>query len=254
MIIYLSLIAVFFSSLVYGIIGFADALILIPIITPIIGIKDSVILVNLWGTITSTVNFIKYRSLLDRGYFLRFLTLGVPATILGTFLIIDLQFEWIELIFGIFVFVYASIKISKYFFQETPVINSRDLYRNSNLVIFGGFSYGMLSGLISAAGPLNVALLEHTGHYKENFIGNFAAVSSVLSFSRVPFYFIGNIFPYELIYVFLIGIPIIYIATRLGHKITPKISLTVFQIIIFCFLLIMSLKSIVLSLIGLISI
>ena len=251
MIIYLSLIAVFFSSLVYGIIGFADALILIPIITPIIGIKDSVILVNIWGTITSTVNFIKYRTLLDRNYFVKFLSLGVPATILGTFLIIDLQFEWIELIFGIFLFVYASIKIFKYFFQDLSIINSRDLNNSSNLVIFGGFSYGILSGLISAAGPLNVALLEHTGHYKENFIENFAAVGSVLSFSRIPFYFIGNIFPYELVYVLLLGIPIIYIATRLGHRITPKISLKIFQIIIFCFLLIMSLKSIVESLIGL---
>ena len=251
MIIYLSLIAVFFSSLVYGIIGFADALILIPIITPIIGIKDSVILVNIWGTITSTVNFIKYRTLLDRNYFVKFLSLGVPATILGTFLIIDLQFEWIELIFGIFLFVYASIKIFKYFFQDLSIINSRDLNNSSNLVIFGGFSYGILSGLISAAGPLNVALLEHTGHYKENFIENFAAVGSVLSFSRIPFYFIGNIFPYELVYVLLLGIPIIYIATRLGHRLTPKISLKIFQIIIFCFLLIMSLKSIVVSLIGL---
>jgi uncharacterized protein len=253
MFIYLSLIAVFFSSLVYGIIGFADALILIPIITPIIGIKDSVILVNLWGTITSTVNFIKYRHLLDKSYFLRFLSLGVPATILGTFLIIDLQFEWIELIFGLFVFVYASIKLAKYFFRVTSALDSRDLNNKSNLIIFGGFSYGILSGLISAAGPLNVALLEHTGHYKENFIENFAAVGSVLSFSRIPFYFIGNIFPYELVLVLLLGIPIIYIATRLGHKITPKISSTLFQITIFCFLLIMSLKSILLSLIGLFS-
>jgi uncharacterized protein len=251
MIIYLSLIAVFFSSLVYGMIGFGDALILIPIITPLIGIKNSIILANLWGTITSTVNFIKYRRLLDRNYFVRFLSLGIPATVLGTFLMIDLKFEWIELIFGIFVFVYASIKISKFFFRATPTINSRDLNNKSNLIIFGGFSYGILSGLISAAGPLNVAFLEHTGHYKENFIENFAAVGSVLSFSRIPFYFIGNIFPYELAFVLLLGIPIIYIATRLGHEITPKISLALFQIIIFCFLLVMSLKSIMLSLIGL---
>jgi len=126
MIVYLSLIAVFFSSLVYGIIGFADALILIPIITPIVGIKSSVILVNLWGTITSTVNFIKYRSLLDKSYFLSFLSLGIPANILGTLLIIDLQFEWIELIFGLFVFTYSTLKISKYFSKSRFIIIPRE--------------------------------------------------------------------------------------------------------------------------------
>ena len=61
MIVYLSLIAIFFSSMVYGIIGFGDALILIPIITPIIGIKNAVILVNLWGILTAFLNFVRYR-------------------------------------------------------------------------------------------------------------------------------------------------------------------------------------------------
>ncbi len=84
MIIYISLVAIFFSSMVYGIIGFGDALILIPIITPIIGIRNAVILVNIWGTFPALLNFIKYRRFLDRGYFFRFLSLGIPATIFGT--------------------------------------------------------------------------------------------------------------------------------------------------------------------------
>lgn len=238
--------------MVYGIIGFADALILIPIITPIIGIKNSVILVNLLGTVNSTVNFIKYRSLLDKSYFYRFLSFGIPATILGTFLIIELQIEWIELIFGIFVLVYSSIKIFKYFHKSKEELIERELSSESSLIIIGGGAYGLLSGLISAAGPLNVALLEYTGHYKENFIENFGAVGSILSFARIPFYFLGDIFPYELLLVFLLAIPIIFIATRLGHKITPKIPLKMFQIIIFCFLVIMSLKSIIFSVYGLV--
>ena len=45
MIEYFALIAIFFSSFVYGIIGFGDALVLLPIITPIIGVKNGVILV-----------------------------------------------------------------------------------------------------------------------------------------------------------------------------------------------------------------
>ena len=249
--IYLILIPIFFSSMVYGIIGFADALILIPIITPIIGIKSSVILVNLLGTVNSTVNFIKYRALLDKSYFYRFLSLGVPATIFGTFLIIELQIEWIELIFGIFVLIYSSIKIAKYFSKSNQDLLQRQFKYESSLIIIGGGAYGLLSGLISAAGPLNVSLLEYTGHYKESFIENFGAVGSILSFARIPFYFVGNIFPYELLFLFLLAIPIIFIATRLGHKITPKIPLRLFQIIIFCFLIIMSLKSIIFSIYGL---
>ena len=113
MIIYLSLIAIFFSSMVYGIIGFGDALILIPIITPIIGIKNAVILVNLWGILTSFLNFVKHRKLLDKGYFIRFLSLGIPATIFGTFLLIEIRLEWTDLILGGFITSYSILKLTR---------------------------------------------------------------------------------------------------------------------------------------------
>jgi len=239
--------------MVYGIIGFGDALVLIPIISPIIGIKNAVILVNIWGTFPALLNFIKYRELLDKGYFFRFLSLGIPATILGTYLIISIRTEWIELFLGSFILIYSSLKLIKYFKNLDTMKVENQLNTTSPLIYFGGFSYGLLTGLISAAGPINVALLEKTGHYRESFIENFGAIGTILSFSRIPFYFIGNIFPYELILVFLLAFPIIFTGTKLGQKITPKISVKKFQIVVFLFLLVISLKSIILSGISLIN-
>ncbi len=252
MIIYLSLIAIFFSSMTYGIIGFGDALVLIPIITPIIGIKNAVILVNIWGTFPALLNFIKYRAFLDKGYFFRFLSLGIPATILATYLIINIKTEWIELFLGTFILIYSSLKLIKYFKNLDNMKIENQLNTTSPLIYFGGFSYGLLTGLISAAGPINVALLEKTGHYRESFIENFAAIGTILSISRIPFYFISDIFPYELILVLFLAFPIIFIGTKFGQQITPKISIKKFQIIVFLFLLVISLKSIILSTISLI--
>ncbi|MCJ7647540.1 MAG: sulfite exporter TauE/SafE family protein [Candidatus Lokiarchaeota archaeon] len=238
--------------MVYGVIGFGDALILIPIITPIIGFKNAVILLNLWGILTALLNFIKYRELLDKSYYIRFLSLGIPATIFGTFLLIDIQLEWIELIFGIFIFGYSTLKLIQYFKKSNEVKLMRHLNTTSPLIIAGGFTYGFLTALISAAGPLNVAMLEKTGHYRENFVGNFAAIGFTLSMARVPLYFITNVFPYELAILFLLGFPVILLGTKLGQKLTPKIPIKTFQIIIFCFLIVISLKSIITSVIGLV--
>ena len=251
MIIYLSLIAIFFSSMVYGLIGFGDALILIPLITPMIGIKNAVILVNLWGILTALLNFIKYRELLDKGYFMRFLSLGIPATIFGTFLFIEIRLEWIELILGFFILGYSTIKLNQYLIKKKEIDFEKRLNSTSPLIIAGGFSYGLLSALISAVGPLNVAMLEKTGHYRENFIGNFAAIGFSLSIVRTPFYFITNIFPYDLLLLFLLGFPIIFLGTKFGQRLTPKIPIKVFQVIIFCFLIIIGLKSVITSGIGL---
>jgi len=253
MIIYLSLIAIFFSSMVYGVIGFGDALILIPIITPMIGIKNAVILVNLWGILTALLNFIKYRKLLDKGYFIRFLALGIPATIFGTFLFIEIRLEWIELILGAFILGYSAIKLNEYFKKKENIEFEKRLNSTSPLILAGGFSYGLLSALISAVGPLNVAMLEKTGHYRENFIGNFAAIGFSLSIARTPFYFMTNIFPYELLILFLLGFPIIFLGTKFGQRLTPKIPIKTFQALVFCFLLIISVNSIVRSIFSLAS-
>lgn len=238
--------------MVYGIIGFGDALVLIPIITPLIGVRNAVILVNLWGTFPALLNFIKYREFLDKGYFFRFLSLGIPATILGTYLIIILRVEWIELILGIFILIYSSLKLIKYFQNPENIEVRNEINTTSPIIVFGGFSYGLLTGLISAAGPINVALLEKTGHYRESFIENFAAIGTMLSISRIPFYFIEDIFPYDLLLIFLFAFPIIFLGTKLGHQITPKIPVKKFQIIIFCFLIGISLKSIISSSITLV--
>lgn len=251
MIIYLSLIAIFLSSMLYGIIGFGDALILIPIITPLIGIKNAIILVNLWGILTALLNFVKYRRLLDKGYFIRFLSLGIPATIFGTFLLIEIRLEWIELILGIFIFGYSTLKLYQYFKKKDIIELKNQINTTSPLIIAGGFGYGLLTALISAAGPLNVAMLEKTGHYRENFIGNFAAIGFSLSIARTPFYFITNIFPYDLFILFLLGFPIIFLGTKFGQRLTPKIPIKAFQVVVFCFLLVISLKSIITSVIGL---
>ena len=253
MIIYLSLIAIFFSSMVYGVIGFGDALILIPIITPIIEIKTAVILVNLWGILTSLLNFIKYRELLDRGYCIRFLSLGIPATIFGTFLFINIRLEWIELILGIFVFSYSTLKLYRYSKGKEDFELKERLNTTSPLIFAGGFSYGFLAALISAVGPLNVAMLERTGHYREHFIENFAAIGFSLSIARTPFYFITDIFPYDLVLLFILGFPIIFLGTKSGQKLTPRIPVKKFQIAVFCFLLVISINSIVSSILKLIS-
>ncbi len=237
--------------MVYGVIGFGDALILIPIITPIIGFKNAIILVNLWGILTAFLNFVKYRKLLDKGYFIRFLSLGIPATIFGTFLLIEIGLEWVELIFGAFILGYSAIKLSKYLKKKKDIEDKTRLNSTSPLIIAGGFSYGLLTALISAAGPLNVAILEKTGHYRESFIGNFAAIGFSLSIARTPFYFITNIFPYELLILFLLGFPMIFLGTKSGQRLTPKIPIKEFQVLVFCFLIVIGLKSIITSVIGL---
>jgi uncharacterized membrane protein YfcA len=159
--------------------------------------------------------------------------------------------EWIELILGVFIFGYSTLKLYLFLKKEEKVELTNEINSTSPLIILGGFSYGLLTALIGAVGPLNVAMLEKTGHYKESFIGNFAAIGFTLSIARTPFYFIADIFPYELLILFLLGFPIIFLGTKFGQRLTPKIPIKAFQVLVFCFLIVIGVKSIVTSVIGL---
>jgi uncharacterized membrane protein YfcA len=104
---YFILLFVTISSFVYGLIGFGDALILIPIITPIIGIQSAIVLTNFWGIFTSGFNLIQYRKFIDWKFVGKYLLVAVPAAIIGIFLIPYISGRILEIILGVFIGISA---------------------------------------------------------------------------------------------------------------------------------------------------
>ncbi len=247
--IYIILIYLFFSSFVYGLIGFGDALILIPLITPFIGIQTAVILTTIWGILPTILNYIHYKDYIDKNFAYKAIISGTPGVIVGTLLITYMKLELIELILGIFIVIYSLTKLVKIKNLQDEAKLKKEINNqiSDRILIIGGFSYGFFGGLIGASGPINVALLEGTGHYKENFIGNFAIIGLILGSFKFPLYFINGIFPFDLWLIILLGIPIIYLSTKFGHLLTPKISERKFRIIILLFLFIIGMKAILFS-------
>jgi len=207
--------------------------------------------VNFWGVLTSLLNLIQYYKFIDKKFFIRGVITGIPGVLLGTLLIVILPLRWIELTLGLFVLVYSTLNIVKYLkkkkLEENIINKSDDLHLPNSVLIVGGFSYGFFGALIGAAGPINIALLENTGHYREEFIGNFAAISTVFGLIRIPLYLTQQLFPTEYLIVFFIAIPVIFIATKIGHWITPKIPVQSFQLIIQILLFISSIRTILMT-------
>jgi len=245
------LLTIFISSFIYGLIGFGDALILIPVLTLFISIQSAVVLVNLWGVIPSLLNLIQYFKFIDKKFFIRGVITGIPGVLVGTLLIVILPLRWIELTLGLFVLVYSTLKIFKYGkknkSEDNIIDNSDEKNLPNSILIVGGFSYGFFGALIGAACPINIALLENTGHHREEFIGNFAAISTVFGLIRIPLYLTQGIFPTEYLLVFFIAFPVIFIATKIGHFITPKIKVESFQLIIHIILFISSIRTILMT-------
>jgi len=159
---------------------------------------------------------------------------------------------------GVFIVIFTVIKIIEWQrndkllgdSEESSInIKNLQLLVDNNavsrpLLIGGSFAFGLFGGLIGAAGPVNVMLLKATYHQRENFIATFAVSALVLNFIKIGIYLGQELFPMEYLWVYLVGILVIYLGSSLGHFIMPKIPLRKFEIVILGLLLFIGFRSI----------
>jgi len=232
----------------------------------------------MWGVFMGVSNLIKYRSYIDWTYSYKSWIPALPGCILGSLLIVSVDSSLIELIFAGFVIAYVLYKFYK-LNQKKRMKKVRQRFVNSstNLSIQppnesqlqkesddlgnfnrlnslpphifypGYFSFTFLGGLIAAAGPINIMLLEKRGFEKEEFIANFSATTIPFTFISLGIYLVNGMFSMDFMWLWLLGFPIIYVATKLGYYITANTSVKRFKLLVFIMLIFISLKMLISS-------
>lgn len=135
------------AATVSGVAGFGGALLLLPVLTNLLGVKAAVpvlTIAQLWGN-ASRVWFgrtqIRWRPVIY------FIITAVPFSLIGGLLFVDLPKQAILIGIGIFLIamvVWRRLKITRLQFGEKGLL-------------FGGALTGFLSGLAGSAGPLGAA-------------------------------------------------------------------------------------------------
>ena len=244
-----------FAILIGSTLGFGDSLIFIPLAAIFLDIHIAIVLMGFWTTILSTFNTIKYRQYFDKTLIKKYLVPGILGVIIGALLLVIAPIPIIELSLGIFIVMFIIAKIREIQKEndeksvERSLSNETELNKLPNCILYpGAFSYGFIGGLIGTSGPINVVILEKRGHERESFIGNFSLISIIICSFRLIIYISYDLFPMELITVFLIGIVITYVVTKIGHWLTPRISKKKFKILVLILLTIIGVRLVINSL------
>ena len=246
------LIAVFVAYYLSATFGFGDALILLPILTFFIDIEVGIIFTGFWAFPQAIQQVIKYRKYVDKNFLLYFLPTVIPGIFLGIWLIIILSSVWMQVIIGFFILGYVCYNFSKQWkkIEEEKEEETHSLSKPSLLI--GGFAYGTISSWVGAPGPISIIYLEYSGHYRESFIANNTAIVVLAGIFKLSLYLINSLFPLDYIWLFIGGLLLCLIATKLGHYTTPKISVEKFQGIINVILLIVGVRMIISGILDLI--
>lgn len=135
------------AATISGAAGFGGALLLLPILTNVLGVKAAVpvlTIVQIWGN-ASRVWFgrteIKWRPVIY------FILTAIPFSIIGSLLFVDLPKQ--SILFGIGILLIAIVVLRR--------LKITSLNFGNKGLFFGGALTGFLSGIAGSAGPLGAA-------------------------------------------------------------------------------------------------
>lgn len=164
---------------------------------------------------------------------------GIVLVIIGALLSNYLQFNYSELLLGIFIVLLSSTML---FFNKINLTPS-----NINVISGGGLA-GFLAGIIGTGGTIRGLVLAAFNLEKNTFIATSATIDFGIDFSRTIVYLnSGYLQPKYYLYIpILIGVA--WVGSYIGKKLVDRIPQNTFKKIVLILLLLLGISSILKSL------
>ncbi len=204
----------FISAVISGAAGFGGALVLLPILASIVGVKTAVpilTIAQLFGN-ASRVWFGRHELKWKPVFF--FLLTAIPFSIFGSYLFTDTDSHKIK--FGIGIFLIILVIYRRAGIKKIPL--------GTNGMLLGGALTGFLSGLIGSAGPLGAAFFLELNLTATAYVASEAFTALTMHLTKTIIYqkyaLIGI---KELYYGIFIGIAMI-LGSWVGKKWIEKLS------------------------------
>lgn len=220
------------SATISGAAGFGGALILLPFVINIVGVKAAVPILTIASIFGNASRVWFGRKELKWQPICYFLLAAVPFTILGSYLFIDIDGKVIKIGVGIVLILLVAYRR----------LNIKKIAIGDKGMIFGGGLTGFLSGLIGSGGPIGAAFFLGLNLSATAYVASEAFTALALHLSKTIVYnkysLIGS---EELYYALFIGLAMI-LGSYTGRKIIEKIKREKFILLVEVLLIITSLQ------------
>lgn len=222
----------FIAATISGAAGFGGALVLLPVLTNIVGIKAAVPILTIGQIFGNTSRVWFGRHDLKWKPITFFLFTAIPLTILGSYLFADIDSAKIKIGIGVFLILLAI-------YRRT---NIKKIELGDKGMLLGGGLTGFLSGLVGSGGPLGAAFFLGLNLTATAYIASEALTALVMHLTKTIVYnkysLIGET---ELYYGLFIGVAMI-LGSWTGKKIIEKLSKEKFILVVEILLIISGLQ------------
>ncbi|KER11124.1 MAG: hypothetical protein HY22_00140 [[Candidatus Thermochlorobacteriaceae] bacterium GBChlB] len=222
----------FLSATISGAVGFGGAVVLLPVLTSIVGVKSAVPILTIGQIFGNASRVWLGRHELKWKPIIFFLLTAIPMTILGSYLFADIDSDKIKIGIGVFLIIlviYRRTKIEKIELGE------------SGMLLGGGLT-GFLSGLAGSAGPLGAAFFLGLNLTATAYVASEAFTALIMHLTKTIVYKKYSLIEQtELYYGLFIGVAMM-LGSWTGKKIIEKLNRDKFILLVEILLIISGLQ------------
>ena len=171
--------AAFFSAVIGGLAGLGSAIIMIPVLTFAVGIREAVPVVTIAVMMQTWSRVWVNRSLIDRDVVKWFVLGAAPAAVIGSAAFANLPAALLQR--GLAVFLLLVIV-----YRHSPL--AREIPMTVRAFVPVGMGQGFLSALFGGAGPFGASFFLSHGLRRGAFVGTMASCMTVINLIKVGVY------------------------------------------------------------------
>lgn len=223
------LLVIFLSTLIRSTFGFGNALIAMPLLVLLIGVKSATPLVALTGLLISSLMLVQDWKSLQWQETLILLLVSLPGIPLGIALLTSVPESLVRAILGL---VLVGFGLYNLLGIRLPNLSSRWL------AVPFGFLAGILGGAYNANGPPVVIYAVFRGWSRDQFRASLQGFFLISNLLVMAAHGLSGLWTREITFQFLASIPLLGLAVFLGGKISSRFSQEKFDQVINYFLMV----------------
>ncbi len=217
------ILAIFLGFFIQTVVGFAGALIALPILLLAMTLQDAIAYLALFYLYSSAILVVKEWKNIDKPVLLKLAIATIVGVTLGIWILQYGKPLVLKKMLGGFILLYVIYTM--FLVKNTNTKNTRFSF------IFG-LAGGFFSGLFSTGGPLYVMVVKNTVVDMRTFRATMIGVLGLITITRVPILYAQDILTYNHFYNSLFIIPVFLLATFLGKVLYNKLNESVLKNIV----------------------
>jgi uncharacterized membrane protein YfcA len=210
---------IFLGFFIQTLIGFAGALIALPILLLVVGLQDAIAYISIFYFYSSVYFIAQEWRNIDKRIILKLSIATILGVGLGIWVLAHGKPIFLKKALGVFILLYVIYTM----YAKDKV------FHKPKLEFLFGLAGGFFSGLFSTGGPLYVIVVKNSAVTMKTFRATMFGILGLITVVRIPTLYKANILNIEQVYSSFYIMPFFIFAIYLGKKAYAKLNETVLK-------------------------